>query len=594
MASAPFQTSGNVGDIAPVQLKGGFTPDTGIADAVVDVANTVLPVIRQNLEDELTEDVSGKAASVALALKATRFPSIQESVFSEAALADPQVALALKEFTLIQDAAKNGRLPATFALERLELIQNKAIKDSPAFEAEIRGAMRDATGVDPQKTLFQQLLSNTSGKSAEQKLQEKLHIQAGSNGVTVDEQVAMNHTAAEAQFQQDKFNLTAKQGNYTLNTLSSEIVSRGQLIMTDTMEKVNQLVVSGKPIGVEEKLLLSNSVNAAAAATIASLTANIARLNLDGTAVTKAMSPVMQQRDIILEMINNGTMQRMLTEHKDVLIKDAQVSFANNPEYGNLWKVVGTDGLLKFMDYKTKYGDSPQALALAKSFDKGFANLSEIDEILKQASRVGNGEVLETTMQKNARILAAGDGVANTAAGEEYQLNSLEDIKKYGGEELSWSGFSSNRWLTATAQSSKLKAAFINMQATTTAGLSAELVELSSTANVQLERLVLGTDGNLTVTPRTQAERVGLSATARDADASMATYVRRFNRANNISAKYHGAGVLPNARYSGSEAYWNTVKGAATDLVKPREEDVVKTRKVIRNPDGTLSFGDGK
>ena len=121
MAQSPFQTSGNVGDIAPVSLKGGFSPDTGIADAVVQVANIAIPQIVQNMEDEITDDVSGQIKAVSLALKATRFPSIQEAVFSDEALANPNVALALKEFTKIQDAATAGRLPAQFVLERLEL-----------------------------------------------------------------------------------------------------------------------------------------------------------------------------------------------------------------------------------------------------------------------------------------------------------------------------------------------------------------------------------------------------------------------------------------------------------------------------------------
>jgi len=141
--------------------------------------------------------------------------------------------------------------------------------------------------------------------------------------------------------------------------------------------------------------------------------------------------------------------------------------------------------------------------------------------------------------------------------------------------------------LTATAKSNKLKAAFINMQATTTAGLSQELVELATDPNVQMERLVL-TEQGLTVTPRSQAERVGLAATAAASDASMATYARRFNRANSISAKYNGAGVLPSARYQGSEMYWNTVREAATQIVQPREDEDVKVIKFVRDANGNI------
>ena len=68
MATSPFQTSGNVADIAPVALKGGFTPDTGIADALVDVANIAVPLIQENFKNDLTNDVTGKIGAVSLAL----------------------------------------------------------------------------------------------------------------------------------------------------------------------------------------------------------------------------------------------------------------------------------------------------------------------------------------------------------------------------------------------------------------------------------------------------------------------------------------------------------------------------------------------
>ena len=128
------------------------------------------------------------------------------------------------------------------------------------------------------------------------------------------------------------------------------------------------------------------------------------------------------------------------------------------------------------------------------------------------------------------------------------------------------------------------------MQATTTAGLSGDLLTLASDPNVQLERMVL-TEQGLVIEPRSQAERVGLAATAAASDASMQTYARRFNRANNISAKYNGAGLLPSARYQGSQMYWDTVRKAANEQVAPKEKDAV--REVIRNADGTLSFSGG-
>jgi hypothetical protein len=588
MAAAPFATSGNVADIAPVQLKGGFTPDTGLADAVVNVANTVIPVIQQNLEDDLTNDVTGKARSVSLALKVHRFPSLAEKEFSEEALGDPNVRLALDNFFEIQEAVKQNKLPSNFALERLELIQNNAIRNAPAFEAEIRAAMRDATGVDPQKALFGRLLSETTQKTAEQKAFEQLDVESIKLGITRDQLINMNQVAALNKIEQNKFDLAAKQGTYTLNTSRSEIINRGAGLMTDTMAIVQRLATAGQAIGVEEKQALVAQVNASFGAATSAILAKTTGLNVSGTAINAELTPLNALRDNVIKMIEDDTLQSMLSQHNETIIADAQNTFLNNAEYGPLYAVLGHEGTLKFMEFKTKYGKNPEALALAKVFNKDAAAISDVDEILKQATIVGNGEALETAAQINARVVAAGHGVSNSAAGEEYQMKSLEDITLYRNTELTWSGFNSNSWLSATGKSNRLKAAFINMQATTTAGLSQDLVLLAGNPDVQMERLVLDNSGSLSVTPRTQIERTGLAQTALAADTAMATYARRFNRANGISAKYNGAGILPSSRYQGSEAYWGTVKEAAGNLVQPREEEDVKVIKFIRDADGNL------
>lgn len=587
MAQSPFATSGNVGDIAPVQLKGGFTPDTGLADAVVDVANVVLPVIRQNLEDDLTEDVTGRAKAVSLALKATRFPSIQESIFSEEALANPNVAMALEEFTLIQDATKQGRLPGNFALERLELIQNNAIRNAPEFEDEIRGALRDATGVDPQKTLFGKLLSENTTKTAEQKAFEQLDVEAIKLGVTRDQLIGMNQSAAVNNIEQDKFDLSAKQGTYTVRTLGSEVINRGAALITDVMADVQRMNTAGIPIEVEEQQALISKVNAAFGATTSSILAKTAGLNVSGTAISAELAPLNSLRDNTIKMIEDGTLQSLMSQHNETIIASTQNSLLNNPDYVSAYAIGGSRGFLDLVKFMGKSSTAEgKALTAALSGDARIA--FDLQNLPKQYSKIGSADQLETVKEKQDRVIASGVALGTTDIDENFQIAALADIKKYGGEELAWSSFGSNNVLTATAKSNKLKAAFINMQATTTAGLSQELVSLASDPNVQLERLVLSEDGNLTVTPRSRAERIGLAQTALAADVSMATYARRFNRANSISAKYNGAGILPTARYQGSEMYWGTVREAASSIVQPREDEAVEVIKFVRDADGNI------
>lgn len=588
MAAAPFQTSGNVSDIAPVQLRGGFTPDTGLADAIVDVANIVIPEIRQNLEDDLTEDVTGRVKAVSLALKATRFPSIQESIFSEEALANPNVKLALEEFTLIQDATKQGRLPSTFALERLELIQNNAIRNAPEFESEIRGAMRDATGQDPQRALFGRLLSETTQKTAEQKAFEQLDVESIKLGITRDQLIGINQAAMINKVEQDKFELAAKQGTYTLNTLGSEVVNRGAALVTDVMADVQRMATAGQTIGVNEKLGLVARVNAAFGAANASILAKTAGLSVSGTAINAELAPLSALRDNTIKMIEDDTLQTVLSQHNDTIIASTQNSLLNNPDYVSAYAIGGSRGFLDLVKFMSKSGGSAEGKALTAALSTDASIAFDLQNLPQQYSRIGSSDQLETRKEKQSRVVAAGVALSTSDIDENFQIAALEDIKKYGGEELAWSSFGSNNVLTATAKSNKLKAAFINMQATTTAGLSQELVGLASDPNVQMERLVLGEDGSLTVLPRPQAERIGLAQTAAAADASMATYTRRFNRANGISAKYNGAGILPSSRYQGSVAYWNTVKEAATSIVQPRGDDEVKVIKFIRDANGNI------
>jgi len=589
MAASPFQTTGNVADIAPVQLKGGFTPATGVLDAVEDIANIALPLIRQNLEDDITDDVTGRTQAVSLALKATRFPSIQSSVFSEEALANPNVAMALEEFTLIRDATKQGRLPSTFALERLELIQNNAIRNAPEFEAEIRGAMRDSTGQDPSKTLFSQLLTEAKAtKTPEQRAFEQLTIESIKLGVTVDQLVGMNQAASVNAIEQQKFDLSAKQGTYTLNTAASEVINRGGALITDVMADVQRMVTTGQSIGDDAKRALISKVNAAFGASTSAMLAKTAGLNVSGTAINAELAPLNEMRDTTIQMIEDGTLFETLSQHNKTIIASVQNSLLNMPEYVNAYAIGGARGFIEMVKFMDKSGGTAKGKALVAALSGNAKIAFDMTNIPKQYARIGGTEPLETRQEKQDRVVAAGIAMSTVGIEEDFQIAALEDIRKYGGEELAWSSFGSNKVLTATAKSNKLKAAFINMQVTTTAGLSQELVELASDPNVQLERLVLGEGGSLVVTPRSQAERIGLAQTAITADVSMATYARRFNRANSISAKYNGAGVLPSARYGGTEAYWHTVAEAATSIVQPKEPESAEVIKFVRDANGNI------
>ncbi len=591
MAGSPFQTSGNVADIAPVQLRGGFTPDTGIADAIVNVANLAIPLITKAHEDELIDDVSGKIKAVSLALKATRFPSIQDTVFSEEALANPQVALALAEFTLIQDATTNGRLPATFALERLELIQNRAIKNAPEFEAEIRGAMRDATGQDPQKTLFSQLLSTQGkGKTAQDKLDEQLFIEAGKLGITVEKLVALNNSRLMNGVEEQGYDLEAKRGTYTLNTMSKDIASKGSVIITDVMSEVHQIIVAGGTIGVDEKRDLIARINQSFGAATANIMQRVSGVSVSGTAIQAELAPMNTLRDTVISMIEDNTMQTVLSQYNSVIIDSTINSLLNNPDYVMAYAIGGSRGFIDMVKWTAKAGGTAEGKALVSKLNQDAKIGFDLQNIPKQYSRIGGDVEPETRKEKQERVVAAGIALSTTGIDEAFQITALEDIKKYGGDELAWSSFNSNKVLQATAVSNKLKAAFINMQVTTTAGLSNELLQLAGNPELPIERLQLTQAGTLEITKAEGFQAGGREA--RIAEGQLQTFVNRFNRANSISSKYNGAGVLPASRYQGAQHYWDTVREAASQAIAPKEK-ANAPRKIIKDANGNLVFDDG-
>lgn len=590
MAGSPFQTSGNVGDIAVATSKGGFSPDTGIADAVVQVANIALPVIIKNLEDDITDDVSAKIKAVSEGLQAVRFPSIQDRVFSTEALANPNVKMALKEFTLIQDAASHGRLPATFVLERLELIQNDAIRKSPEFEAEIRAAMRDATGQDPSKTLFAQLLSpKATARTSQQKAQEQLEIEAIKMGTTVDKIIAANQSREASNQEEARYDLAAKRGSYTLNTMSKDIANKGAAIVTDTMAEVHAMIVAGGAFDVDTKRNMIARVDAAFGAANADVLARVSGLSVSGAAVQAEMAPLAALRENTIKMIEDNTMMTVLKQYNSVIMESTINNLLNNPDYVMAYSIGGSRGFVDMVKWVNKAGGTSQGKALVASLNEDAKIGFELQNIPKAYSQIGSDVEPETKQAKQERVIAAGIALSTVGLEPEFQMVALAEIKKYGGESLAWSTFNSNKVMQATAQSSPLKAAFITMQVTTTTGLATELLELAGDVELPIQRLELNGEGTLILTKVEGFGTVGRDA--RLAEGKLSAFINRFNRANNISAKYSGAGILPTARYTSAQKYWDVVRESAAAVIQPEQEKKKNvTQKVVFGIDGQLTF----
>jgi hypothetical protein len=584
MAKAPFATSGNQADIAQVSLKGGSTSGVGaIADAVVNVANIAIPLITQAREDNITEDVEGKIKSVKLALEVHNTPSLADSEFSEEALANPNVRLALDDFFGIQQAVKKNKLPQQFALERLEIIQNNAIRNAPEFEAEIRAAMRDATGQDPQKRLMTQLLSTTGSQSAQQKADERDQIEAIRNNTTVENIRALNASRMVNEVEEQKYDLAAKRGTYGLNIMAKDVTNRGAILITDIMQGVHQTIVAGGSFGVNEKRELIQQVNASFAASTSNIMTRVSGLSVSGTAVQAELAPLNTLRNTVVQMIEDNTLETVLKQYNSVIIDSSINSILSNPDMVMAYAIGGSRGFIDMMNWIQKTGGTEQGKALVARMNEGAKIGFDLMDMAKQTALIGSGNKPKTDQETQTRQIAAGLLMTAPGVDDEKRILALTELKEVSTPEHVWSSFGSKRAMEAVASSTQLKAAFVNMQVHNTAGLSQELLQLASRPELPLERLELNAEGQLQLK---KAEGFGtVGRDARLAEGEVQLFMSRFNRSTRIGAQYSGLGI---GKYEGAAKFWETVKSAAAKAqVKPTK---AAEREVVFGANGELIF----
>jgi len=592
MAKAPFQTSGSAPEIAPAQVRGGFTPAPGIAETVADVAGAVLPELRQDMEDNITEGIQESAKSVRLGLQATRFPSLHDTIFSKEALANPGVKQALAEYTLIQDAVSQGKLPSNYATARLELIQNQAIAQSPEFEQEIRGAMRDAAGFDPKQTIFAQLMKEPKQTlTPEQQANLDNREGAAKLGITVEKFMGMNLSLKESAVRSARIDAAVKEAKYDVAIMGSDVANQSSLIMANALEFTRKMVVAGQEFTPDVKLQLQSRVKASVAASRASLVQRTKGMPISGDDVNAQLASLDSMQENLLAMIEDNTILTMTTEGNDTIVAMNQDSILNNNELSMAFSIAGGRGLTDYLTAFNQMRSSPEGKALAAEMNKDLRGILKLQDVgagvLKQLNQLGTNIAPVTKGDHEARFFAGATVLGTKDGNVEFQLGALDDMRKYGGDELTFAAYDSNKILTATASNSRLKAAFINLHESTSAGLSQKLLQLAATPDVDLDRLHME-NGVLVVAPREVAERTLQSQTARSADTDMSTFAASFNRANKISAKYSGAGVLPTARYTNTERYWDTISSAAAELAPPEVPINEEVIKFVRDANGKL------
>ena len=600
--AGPFSSQGNQAqEIAGVQLKGGFDVVPGIVEAVGAAASIAIPAIRENHISNLQDEITGKTDSIKTALLARANPALAQSLFTEEALANPATAAAFAAFNDIALAVKQGKLPGQFALERLSVIQNDAISEAPEFAQEIRAAMLQATGQDPEKRLFASLLSDqATGLSAQAKFEQKIAEAAASVMLTVPAFLEANNSIFTAKAEAAEFQRASRNGTMSIRRVAGAVNNRSGLIMMDVLQSARAQTVAAGGLTPEFITQLKGQLNASIATASAEIIATAGDA-VDPTEIATAIAPLKALAGQIEAMIDDQSLRVMVT-NTNVLNKGLILGKALQfKDFAIAHSLGGERGFLEVMKFFDK-ATNPQTRALLDALNPKAAGATLLGEIaggvelvptpngvVQQYGRLGTGTNGMSATQITERILAANLAVQTVGGNEEAHTAAMADLEEISPAHA-WAAYDNRKVVAAALQSKTLQARFIPLQAQQTAGLATEYFNLTALPGFKFDRFEF-VKGQLQV--KQDFAPLAPSAT-RDAFSQEAPdFVRRFNNANKISAMYARVGILPPSRYTNSQDYFKVVVEGVTSVTTPKDKTTVKTKptlRVVRDANGKLTF----
>ncbi len=589
--AGPFSSRGPaVSDIADTSVQGGFAPVPGIADALKAVADVALPAIKDNHIKNLKEDISGQSKSIQEALLATANPAIAKSLFRTEALANPQTAAAFQEFNLIKEAVRQGKLPSQFALERLAVIQNDAIANAPEFEREIRAAMVQATGQDPEKSLFSQLLSTQAqGLTSEQKFQQKLSNDARRVGLTTEAFIEANSAVFQVQTLDAEFKRSGINGTLNLRKVAGAVNNRASLIMMDIMTASRMQFTSGA--GLDEQFIANSKqqLGASVTAAIAEITATAGDA-VNPTEIAAAIAPLEKLEGRISGMLDDGSWLKLVSNTNLLnkgLIEGDILQFT---DLGAAWALGGPRNFLDVLKMLEKantpakrkllsaLSGKAESIILLGEAAAGTTKVPNPMGIVKQYGNLGKGtEDLDSTT-KNERIIAANVALQTVGGREEAHTAAMQDLESVSASHA-WLAFDNRKVVAATLQSKVLQAKLIPLQAQQTAGLATEYFNLSSLAGFNAANFTIVADSLVYTATQSAFLTKGEGLPI---DREGVEFAARFNRANKISGMYSKVGVLPASRYSGIQDYFSVVTKSVQEVIDGDTAPVNQEPAVIK------------
>lgn len=576
MARGPFAVDPNsAAEISPIQLRGGtntVVPQPDFGGAIADVANVVGTKIAADNQKEAINDVKGQLNTFQDALRVSKFPSLEKTFFGAEAQKNPYFQSVLKEFTAIQSAQQAGRLTSEFAVERMEALVSQSIARNPAFATEIKAAARDALGFDPSSKSIANLLK----QSPEEQAGEQLRQQAARNGLTVEQQQAINGAVVKSGLEKQQLELLKARGEYDANMLAQEARLDTANTFVTIMEKVQQLTRAG---GITDPDVLANEVRAQFGSIRARLLSNLPG-TVPSSAVNAQLETIQKQEETLISMVTSGSMETLVNTQKDLLVSIAQRDVAQLPGIGRLY-AVDSKAALDILGTISKYRDNPQALAAAVQLEfEGAITTAAILEGVPGAVDVVLGN-REAQNQNEARFAAFISGKRIQTASPDNPIDDKESVSliktmRQAGEDLTIGTLASPRIVRNLTSSKGSHGELINMFNTQLANLKQDYQRM------QAEGLLPETAGKLNSNGRLDITETFIAAPNREGGRPAGQYNEwtvRMNRLLNYADAYKTSGVFPDSVYASPQGVLTNVQTlpeGTTQATQPETSTVVK------------------
>lgn len=589
--AGPFapRESQPIADTRVVQTEqGGPSAISGIKDALA----IAVPEITRQHAKSLQEDLTNKTDALQQALLAQSNPAIAKSLFSKEALENPTTKAAFKEYQEIRLAAEQGKLSPAYAKERLLVIQNEAIANAPEFEQELRAAMTQATGMDPQKSLYSRLLAENASAtrlSPEQKAMEELDKEAARLGISREAVQHIALTQARAGLLQNELTLKKSTGEYNFLDLEEDVGNRAGGIMLDLVGQVRALNTSQGGLTPENIQNIKLTAGAAYASAARALQSGASGVPADR--VASALATLEKQKGAIDRMVEDGSLQALATSNNTLDKARLEGKLLSLPDYSLAYLVGDKPGFLKMVEYLNSTSGNAAAKALLGDVNPSIAGFNRLSSagVVQEYGKMGTGVKPTTPAEKQNRAVAASLLLSTKGASEEQYSTAVQEMDALGLD-LKWSALGLNDVLINATKSPALKAAVVQTQVAVTSGLASEYMQLINNPQINASNFKV-VDGNLVFSDTAQGGggilgiggQRGAADSAATADAQ--DFVKRFNTANRISAAHGATGTLPSTRYSGVQDYWEVITKAARNASAPapKGDDTGPTR-FVRDP----------